>query len=148
MNFNDFLKKCLMNFFIIVTCVSVVIGIIGLIYEPNRRFGYEAYFSPLIFGAISTISSFVTYSKKELTVRQMIFRNCLQLLVLECLILITGYSFGIMNDKTILVSVALSIIIVFIIVNIISWLLDFKTAVILNDSLKAYQKNDSNTLNL
>jgi uncharacterized membrane protein len=145
MNFKDFLKKCLMNFFIIVTCVSVVIGILGLIYEPTKRFGYEAYFSPLIFGAISTISSFVTYSKKELTVRQMIFRNGLQLLVLECMILITGYFFGIMKDKMILTSVALSIIVVFIIVHLVSWVIDFKTAANINDSLKVYQRNESNT---
>jgi uncharacterized membrane protein len=134
-----------MNFFIIVTCVSVVIGTLGLIYEPSKRFGYEAYFSPLIFGAISTISSFVTYSKKELTIRQMIFRNVLQLLVLECLILTTGYSFGIMKDTMILTSVALSIIIVFVIVHLISWIIDFKTAANLNDSLKVYQRNESNT---
>lgn len=145
MNFKDFLKKCLMNFFIIVTCISVVIGILGLIYEPTKRFGYEAYFSPLIFGAISIISSFVTYSKKELTIRQMIFRNVLQLLVLECLILITGYSFGVMKDTMILTSVAVSIIIVFIIVHLVSWLIDFKTSAKLNDSLKVYQRNESNT---
>lgn len=145
MNFKDFLKKCLMEFFIIVTCISVVIGVIGLIYEPTKRFGYEAYFSPLIFGAISTVSSFVTYSKKELTVKQMIFRNVLQLMVLECMILITGYSFGIMKDKMILSSVAISVIVVFIAVQFISWIIDSKTAANLNDSLKIYQKNESNT---
>lgn len=141
MSFKDFVKKSLMNFFIIVTCISLVMGVIGLIYEPGRRFGYEAYFSPLIFGAISTIPSFVTYSKKELTVRQMVFRNVLQLLVIECLVLITGYFFGIMKDKMILISVAISVIIVFIIVHIISWLIDFKTAAILNQNLKSYQNN-------
>ncbi|MGB4437933.1 MAG: hypothetical protein WBJ13_01640 [Sedimentibacter sp.] len=142
MSFNDFLKKRLIDFFIIVTCISAVIGIIGLIYEPNRRFGYEAYFSPLIFGAISIIPSFVTYSNKELTLKQMIFRNAIQLLILECLILITGYSFGAMKDKMILTSVAFSVIIVFIIVHLISWVIDSKTASILNENLKVYQKND------
>ena len=141
MSFYDFFKRSLMNFFIIVTCISAVIGIIGLIYEPSRRFGYEAYFSPLIFGAISIIPSFVTYSKKELTVKQMVFRNVIQLIVLECLILITGYLFGIMKDKMIAISVAVSIIIVFIIVHFISWVVDFKTAANLNENLKAYQKN-------
>lgn len=143
MSFNDFLKKCLMNFFIIVTCVSVVIGVIGLIYEPNRRFGYEAYFSPLIFGLISIIPSFVTYSNKELTVKQMIFRNLLQLLVIECLILITGYYFELMKDKMIFVSVALSIVIVFIIVHLISLIIDYKTAAILTEKLKSYQQGDN-----
>lgn len=140
MSFNDFFKKSLMNFFIIVTCVSAVIGILGLIYEPSRKFGYEAYFSPLIFGVISIIPSFVTFSKKELTPKQMAFRNVFQLIVLECLILITGYSFGIMKDKMVLTSVALSVIIVFVIVNFISWIIDSKTATILNENLKAFQE--------
>lgn len=142
MSFNDFFKKCLMDFFIIVTCISVVIGIIGLIYEPNRTFGYEAFFSPLIFGAISILPSFVTYSKKELTIKQMVFRNLLQLLILECLILITGYLLGIMKDERILISVGISVIIVYIIVQLISWIIDSKTAAILNKNLKVYQKSD------
>lgn len=141
MSFKDFVKKTLMNFFIIATCISVVMGIIGLIYEPDRRFGYEAYFSPLIFGAISTIPSFVTYSKRELTVKQMLFRNVLQLFLIEFLVLITGYYFGIMKDKMILISVAISVIIVFITVHIISWLIDLKTATTLNENLKDYQNN-------
>ncbi len=139
MNFNDYFKKCLMDYFIIVTCITAVIGIIGLIFEPNMQFGYEAYFSPLIFGAISIIPSLISYSKKELSVKQMIFRNILQLVILECLILITGYSFGIMRDKSIIISVALSVIIVFIIVHLISWFIDSKTAVVLNDNLKVFQ---------
>ena len=140
MSFNDFFKKSLMNFFIIVTCISAVIGILGLIYEPSRKFGYEAYFSPLIFGVISIIPSFVTFSKKELTPKQMAFRNILQLIVLECLILTTGYLSGIMKDKMVLISVASSVIIVFVIVNFISWIIDSKTATILNENLKAFQE--------
>lgn len=140
MSFNDFFKKSLMNFFIIVTCISAVIGILGLIYEPSRKFGYEAYFSPLIFGVISIIPSFVTFSKKELTPKQMAFRNMLQLIVLECLILTTGYLSGIMKDKMVLISVASSVIIVFVIVNFISWIIDSKTATILNENLKAFQE--------
>lgn len=143
MNFNDFFKKCLMDYFIIVTCITAVIGIIGLIYEPNMSFGYEAYFSPLIFGAISIIPSLILYSKKELSVKQMMFRNILQLVILECLILVTGYSFGIMKDKSIIISVAISVVIVFIIVHLISWLIDSKTAITLNENLKAYQKQDN-----
>lgn len=142
MNFNDFLKKRLMDFFIIVTCITAVIGIVGLIYEPNRQFGYEAYFSPLLFGAISIIPSLVKYSKNELTVKEMIFRNVLQLVILECLILITGYSLGIMKDKNVLISVALSVVIVYIVVNLISWFIDSKTAAALNEKLKSFQKND------
>lgn len=142
MSFSDFMRKRLMDFFIIVTCISVVMGIIGLIYEPNTRFGYEAFFSPLIFGAISIVPSLVTYSKNELSVKQMVIRNALQLLILECLVITTGYVFGIMKDKVIILSVSLSVVIVFVIVHLISYFIDFRTAANLNESLKDFQNNE------
>lgn len=139
MIFEDFLKKSLMKFFIIVTCITVVIGILGLIYEPNRRFGYEAYFSPLIFGVIGIIPSIVTYSKVELTFKQMVFRKILQLIILESLVLLFGHLFGILKENMI-ISVALSVLFVFLIVHFITWIIDCKTADKLNENLKAFQK--------
>jgi hypothetical protein len=138
MSLGEFLRKSLMSFFIIVTCVSVVIGTLGLIYEPNRRIGYEAYFSPLIFGVIGVLPSIVTYSKKELTIKQMIFRKVLQLLLLEILILSFMYRMGIMEPNMALL-IALSVFGVFLIVHFISWIIDRDKAAQLNQDLKLFQ---------
>ena len=138
MSLGDFLRKNLMRFFIIVTCVSIAIGLIGLIYEPNRQFGYEAYFSPIIFGLIGVLPSIVTYSKKELTIKQMKARTVLQLIVLEGMVLSFGYVMGIMKDNMML-SLALAVLVVFIMVHLISWLIDYKEAKKLNEDLKAFQ---------
>ena len=138
MNLGDFLRKNLMRFFIIVTCVSIAIGLIGLIYEPNRQFGYEAYFSPIIFGLIGVLPSIVTYSKKELTIKQMKTRKVLQLIVLEGMVMSFGYVMGIMKDNMML-SLALAVLVVFIMVHLISWIIDYKEAEKLNEDLKAFQ---------
>jgi hypothetical protein len=134
----DFVRKNLMNFFIIVTCVSVLIGVLGLVFEPDRRFGYEAYFSPIIFGIIGILPSLVTYSKKELTIKKMLLRNILQLIVIEIMILSFGYLMGIMK-RDMLPSLAFSILIVFLIVHLVSWFIDSKKAVKLNEELKVFQ---------
>ena len=138
MKLGDFLRKNLMNFFIIVTCVSIAIGLLGLIYEPNRQFGYEAYFSPIIFGLIGVLPSILTYSKKELTLKQMKVRKVFQLIVLEGMVLSFGYVMGIMKDNMML-SIALSVLVVFLAVHFISWIIDCKEAAKLNEDLKAFQ---------
>jgi hypothetical protein len=139
----EFIRRQLMTYFIIVTIVTLVIGILGLIYEPGQRFGYEAFFSPLLFGFIGVIPSVVTYSKKELSVKQVRIRMIIQLLVLEVMILSFGYIVGILKSEMI-GSMILSIFAVFIAVNLFQWLLDNKKAIKLTRELKAYQNSRSN----
>jgi hypothetical protein len=140
MSFNEFLRKRLISYFIIVTGVTLLIGVVGIQYEPDRKFGYEAFFSPLIFGLIGVIPSLATYSNKELTLKQMILRKVVQFFVLEVMILTFGCIMGIMKTD-ILGTMALSIFAVFVAVHIIEWLIDNKRAEKLTLELKAFQKS-------
>ncbi|MGE4272715.1 MAG: hypothetical protein AB7E31_07590 [Desulfitobacterium sp.] len=139
MSLSEFLRKSLMSFFIIVTCVTLVIGVLGLIYEPDRRFGYEAYFSPLIFGLIGVVPSFVTYSKREPTIRQMIIREIFLLFVLEAMILSFGYGIDIMYG-TMMFAVAGAVFAVFVLVHFFSYAIDYREATRLNAELKVFQE--------
>lgn len=127
-----------MRFFIIVTFVSVLIGLLGLIYEPDRQLGYEAFFSPIIFGVIGVFPTVVTFSRRELTLKQMIVRKVLQLIVLEGMVLSFGYVMGIMKANMML-SITLSVLVVFLMVHFITWTIDCKKAAKLNEDLKAFQ---------
>ncbi|WP_172635877.1 hypothetical protein [Desulfitobacterium dichloroeliminans] len=128
-----------MSFFIIVTCVTLVIAVLGLIYEPDRRFGYDAYFSPFIFGLIGVVPSFATYSKRELTIRQMIIRKILQLSVLEAMILSFGYLMDIMYGPM-MFAVAGAVFAVFLVVHFFSYAIDYREATRLNAELKVFQE--------
>lgn len=138
MSWDEFLRKSLMDFFIGVACITLLMGILGLIYEPHQRFGYEAYFSPFIFGLIGILPSLVTYSKKELTIGQMLKRKALQLVILEGLILGFGYAMGIMKG-TMMVSMAGAVFLVFLLVHLISYTIASKEAANLSQELKAFQ---------
>lgn len=135
----EFLRKVLMHYFIIVTLVTLVIAILGMVYEPNQQFGYEAYFSPLIFGLLGVVPSIATYSKKELTVKQMIVRKGIQLILIEIMIIAFSTMMGILKSEMI-GSMVFSIFIIFIIVHIIEWLIGNKKAHELTLELKAFQK--------
>lgn len=140
MSFNEFLRKELMRYFIIVTGVTLLIAVVGLQYEPDQKFGYEAFFSPILFGFIGIVPSVVTYSRKELTLKQMKLRKVFQLILLEVMILSFSYIMGILETDTI-GAMSFSIFIVFVAVHIIEWLIDNKRAQVLTLDLKTFQKN-------
>lgn len=139
MNFKAFLKKCLMEYFIITTCVTAAIAILGLSLDPVAKFGYEAYFSPLIFGLISLVPSFVTYSGKELSFRQAFVRKVLHVIGLEAVLIAFGFGAGILHGAVDASFFGVAVFIVYLAVNLISWQIDKKDASEINKTLKSLQ---------
>lgn len=139
MSFKDFLKKNLMNFFIIVTCVNLAIGILGANFDSNDTLGYEAYFSPIIFGVLATIPSIIQYSPKELTFKQMLFRRVIHFITLEILLISFAYSSRILQGANVVISFSITVFLVYLITNIIRWVIDSNTANEINMGLKKLQ---------
>lgn len=140
MSKKDFAKKILMKFFIIVTLINVAMFILGLLYDRNRSFGYEAFIFPIIYGIMSIIPMLVTYSKRELSIRTMIIRKIIQLILLELSLI----SFVIINgvfETKVIIPLALSVLIIGLLVYIITWMLDNNEAQRLSLKLEEYQKN-------
>jgi len=135
-SFTEFIKKNLMIYFIIVTGVTIVIAILGLTYDSGATFGYEAYFSPIIFGAIAVLPSIVLYSKRELTFKQMIHRRMLHFIVLELTLLGFGYQAGLFSGIEVGIPFAISIFIVYLFTQLIHWIVDSRTAIDINMGLK------------
>lgn len=139
MSFKGFLKQCIVEYFIITTLVTAAIAILGLILDPTATIGYEGFFSPLIFGFISIMPSLVMYSHKELSFKQMLFRKILHLILLECMLLLFSFYAGIVRNSAEGASFALTVFIVYLGVNLISWQLDKKEADEINNNLRYIQ---------
>ena len=92
------LVDMMMSFSICTACITILEGIIGMIFFPQLTFGYEAFFSPPLFGFLSVLFSIVNYSKKELSIRQVLFRRFLHLLLIEGLVLGLNYRTGALSD--------------------------------------------------
>ncbi len=143
MNPKDFLKSLFTNFFIVVTLVTIAMGILGLTFDADRTFGYEAYFFPLFYSILSMLPAIVMYTKKELSIRKTLLRKLLQLALIEFLLL----GFMIMNgfhEIRLLVTQAIVILLITLSVTGISWLLDIKSARELNKDLVEYQNAKRN----
>lgn len=128
-------------FFIVTACITILSGILGMIFMPDVRFGYEAFLSPPIFGFLSALSELVTKSRKELSVGQMLFREFLQLLLIEVMVFGVNYVFGTTFTWELNITLALSIAVIFILVYVIMWLNDQRSAVVFNAKLVEFQKN-------
>ena len=141
----DQVKEIAGSYFISVTLINIAIFATGMLFRPEQTFGYEAFIWPLLFGLLTVIPTIVMYSKKELTVRQLLFRKTIQLLL--DIVIVTAAIFGgkEMNASTAAAAagVSVSIIIVFVAVHVIEWLLARRTAKELTEELAAFQKRNS-----
>lgn len=140
MSFVEFIKKSVINYFITVTATTVAIAVLGMNFDREAVFGYEAFFSPLIFGVIASVPSFVLYSRKELSFKQMLVRRILHFIVLEIFLLGFGFLAGLFHGFDVALSFGLSVFLVYLFTNLMSWMVDSKTAKELNKGLKRFQE--------
>jgi len=138
-----FARRIMMSFFVSVSCITVAMALIGMAFSPNTTFGYEAFFSPVIFGALATLPMLVKYSKKELTIRQTIIRSALHLILLEAVILAALYLVGLLTSLSMAVSLGVSILVIDVTVNLVLWIQDSRTAKQFNEALVKLQKEIS-----
>ena len=134
-----FVKKVMMSFFVSITCISAAMALIGMSFEPDARFGYEAFLSPLIFGALATLPMLVQYSKEELSFKQTAIRNVIHFLLLETVILSILYFWGLLTSVSMAISLGISIFVIDLTVNLVLWINDKRIAKELNNALKKLQ---------
>lgn len=130
-------------FFVCTTCITILEGIIGMLFFPQMKLGYDAFFSPPIFGLFSVLFGFVNYSKKELSVKQVLFRRLIHLLMIEGLVFGLNYASGMIFSPLVGWILAVSIALVFIAVYAALWFMDRRSAMLFNEQLKRYQSRES-----
>jgi len=134
-----FVKKVMMSFFISISCITVAMALIGIVFEPTVRFGYEAFLSPMLFGALATLPMLVKYSKKELSIKQTMLRGVMHFILLEAVLLTALHLAGLLTSISMTISLAASICIIYATVNLVLWIQDTRTAKELNDALQKMQ---------
>jgi len=140
-----FIRRIMMSFFITVTLITLAMAIVGLIFEPDMTFGYEAFLSPLIFGAIASFPMLVLYSRKEQSVKESLFRSLVHFILLEVLILLNLYFSGILTSLSMAFSLALTVLVINLAVHLLSYVHDKRVAEEFNSALKLLQERIQDT---
>lgn len=144
MKLKDFLFRQLMIFFVLTTLITVAILILGTILDPDAELKYDAMASPLIFAALGVLPGMIMYSRRELSVRQVIFRKIMQLLLIEAEVLTVAFSSSLIHTEQIgtVAALACSVIVIFTAAHFFSYLSELHTAKQLTAMLTSFQNQN------
>lgn len=141
---NDTLKEILiefmMAFFVCTACICILEGILGIFFMPQQRFGYEAFFSPPLFGFFSVLFGLVTRSKKEMSMAGVLVRQVIHLALIELLVFGLNDMAGNQFETALNIALACSIAVIFVMVNVVLYINDRRSAMQFNEQLKQFQE--------
>lgn len=142
MKFKRFLVNQLTLFFMLSTLIAVAIALIGTFFDGEARFGYEALLTPIKYAALCLLPTLVTYARRELSPKEMLLRKALTLALIEAEILFIAFTSSAIDTGRIevVLSLAGSVLVIFVLANLFLWLRDSAEARRLNCDLAAFQK--------
>lgn len=145
MSKKEFFKELLYKYFIIVTLINVSTFVLGSIFRPNETFGYSAFLSPLIYGLVSLVPLGLTYSPRELTPKQAVVREILRLFLLEAVLILFGMGLKNLSAENVptILGFALSVLVIYLLVMLVSWVLDSRQAKQLTADLQEFQSRNA-----
>lgn len=141
----EFLISSLRTYFIVVTLITVSTLVLGLYLDPDARFGYEAFASPLIYGACGILPNVVMYTKRELTMKELLVRKAVQLVLIEGFVLFAAF-WGTniyAEQKGAVIGMSGSIFVIYVLVHVIDWLQNCMSARRITEELILFQKNNA-----
>ena len=141
----ELLSKMFRNYFVLVTLINAVIFVSGSIAQPDARFGYSAFIMPLIYAFAGILPQAVMYSRHELSIKEVILRKFIQLLLIELFVngIILGEHALSPEYTDFLKTVSVCVVLVYVFANMISWVLDSMSARALTRELAEFQKKNS-----
>lgn len=83
MTFKEFVASRIQLFFFLVTMILLAQVVLGNIIEPDRPLYYKDFIGTFVMAGLCLLPTIVTYSKKELNLKQLIIRQAIQLVLIE-----------------------------------------------------------------
>ncbi|MBP3576677.1 MAG: hypothetical protein J6K15_01060 [Lachnospiraceae bacterium] len=141
MHGKEFLADCIRTFFTIVAMINIAMFLMGVTMMPDKKFGYEGFIIPVIYGLAGTLPNLVLYSKRELKVGELILRKIIQFLLTEACVLFAIFFDSAEADRSpwLIGVVALSILVIFVLATLSDWLQNYLSAKQMTEDLKTFQ---------
>ncbi len=123
MTLKEFIIDKLQLFFFLVTMILLAQVILGMAIEPDRVLHYKDLIGTFAMAGLCVLPTIVAYSKKELTLKQMLVREFIQFILVEG-IMLTLAIIGIESSPQKLISVisiATATAVIYILAILIMW---------------------------
>ena len=114
MNLKHKFYQAIKLYFMLVTFISILLMILGLAFDSERTFSYSVFLSPLIYAAVGVLPVFLPGHDKELSVKMLILKKIIELVIIETIIFILAFSSDTIptEKRTIVAGIALGICVI------------------------------------
>ena len=142
MEFKRFLVSKLILFFTLSTLIAVAVSLIGSAYDSGASLGYDALLAPIRYAALCLLPTLVTWSRRELSTRELLVRKALMLVLLEAVILLLSFRSSAIDTGRVQVVLAIagSVLVIFVLANLFTWLRESAEAKKMNADLEKFQQ--------
>ena len=143
MTFKEFIIPKIQMFFFLVTMILMAQVILGNAIEPDRVLYYKDFSSTFVIAFLCMLPTVVLYSKKELSINQMIIRHAIQFALIETIMLTLAIT-EIDNSSEKLLSVILIAIVTAVIYTLAIFMMWYRQRLEskkLTELLKNFQNN-------
>ena len=130
-------------YFILVTLITVLLFILGTLFDNGRALSYDAFLSPLIYATIGVMPVFFFDSDKEVSIKGLIFRRIVQLAAVEIAIMVLAIFAPKIDtsNKGVVIGIAVGIAIVFALSMLIEYIFELSISKKMNEDLERFQKS-------
>ena len=138
----ELIRDMISTYFMLTTMILVVMTVLGTYFMPEVRFGYKEFEAPLTYAAWGTLPSIVLYAKKELTMKQMLVRKIIQLILIEIIVLVVALPADIIDrgNSALVISLIGCVFVIYLLTHIIEWYQDSVTAKKMTEELLLFQE--------
>ena len=139
----EWMAELARTYFILVTLITAATFLLGMYFDPDARFGYDAFLSPLIYAACGTLPGVVLYSRQELGLKAFLFRKALHFVLIEAIILSVAFPYASVHTKrgNVVPVLGLCVFVIYVLVHGIEWGLDCLSARKMTEDLIRLQKS-------
>lgn len=138
-------KKALKLYFVLFTLISILLMILGLLFDADRPLGYQVFLSPLIYAALGVIPVLLFNQEKELSVKGLIIRRIIELVLIEAIYLVLAFSSdNIPTEKFgVIIGISVGVAIVYGITILIEYIFESVESKEMNEYLYSFQNRQN-----
>ncbi len=139
----EIMKKLIEVFLVCHFLISVAIGVCGMILGPDTKLGYRDMFAPALMAFLCTLPTLLTLQPEKLTMKQIVGRKILQVLMVEAIVLsMIHFGFHGINSIGGAFTIVVSVLLVFVGASLADWARGCMEAEDLNRRLARLQKEE------
>ena len=145
MTVKEFIVSRIRLFFFLTVMILLAQSIVGTVAEPgvSLHIRYIDLLSPLYMAGLCTLPTVVTYSKKKLSIKQVLIRHAIQLVLIEGVIMLISFTSPSIDTKRpeVIFLIGGIVLVIYVLAVLMMWLGQVLESKKMTAQLHALQQN-------